>query len=260
MNKKFIFASVLVLTLFGFGSVALANHSWANFHWARATNSFTLKLGDNVTFAWDSYLATTSTDWSKSTVLDTTITTGLTSARTCKPTLGRVEVCNNKYGNNGWLGIASIWANGNHIVQGTVKLNDTYFNNAPYNTTAWKNLVMCQEIGHTFGLNHQDEVFSNDNLETCMDYTNSPGTNQHPNQHDYDQLVAIYSLHLDGSTTVSATTPSKGGNSSNGIGNNLENPSDWGRAIRKDAKGRDNVFEKDLGKGNKVLTHVFWAE
>jgi hypothetical protein len=40
---------------------------------------------------------------------------------------------------------------------------------------------MCQEVGHTFGLDHQDENFNNTNLGTCMDYTNDPSTNQHPN-------------------------------------------------------------------------------
>ncbi len=129
-----------------------------------------------------------------------------------------------------------------------------------YNTLAWKNLVMCQEIGHTLGLDHQDENFSNANLGTCMDYTSDPSTNQRPNAHDYEQLVSIYSQHLDSTNTATATAPSKSGNSVNGIGANVDDPSDWGKAIRKDAKGRDNVFEKDLGKGNKVLTHVFWAE
>ncbi len=33
---------------------------------------------------------------------------------------------------------------------------------------------MCQEIGHDFGLDHQDENFNNPNLGTCMDYTNDP--------------------------------------------------------------------------------------
>jgi hypothetical protein len=36
-----------------------------------------------------------------------------------------------------------------------------------------------------------------------MDYTNDPTTNQHPNQHDYDELVTIYS-HLDSFTTIGA--------------------------------------------------------
>ena len=90
------------------------------------------------------------------------------------------------------------------------ELNDTYFNTSTYNTTAWRNLVSCQEVGHTLGLDHQDENFNNANLGTCMDYTNNPGTNQHPNQHDYDQLVTIYS-HLDSTTTVGAAAPERRG-------------------------------------------------
>jgi hypothetical protein len=106
-------------------------------------------------------------------------------------------VCNAKYGNNGWLGIASIWISGSHITQGTVKMNDTYFNTATYNKPSWKQMVLCQEIGHTFGLDHQDENFNNQNLGTCMDYSNDParddgqGNNLHPNAHDYNQLAHI---------------------------------------------------------------------
>jgi len=53
-------------------------------------------------------------------------------------------------------------------------------------------LVMCQEVGHNFGLGHQDEDFYNPNLNTCMDYTSDPSTNTMPNAHDYEQLVLIY--------------------------------------------------------------------
>ncbi len=245
---------VLAFTLLVLGSTALASHSWGNYHWARRSNPLTLKLGDNVSSQWDAVLATASTDWSLSTVLDTTVVTGLTSPRTCKPTLGRVEVCNSKYGNNGWLGIAQIWiTGGDHITQATTKLNDTYFSKPPYNTTAWRNLVTCQEIGHNFGLDHQDEEFSNTSLNTCMDYTNNPASNQHPNAHDYAQLETMYA-HLDEADTSFSSVSSK----NNGV--DTDNPSSWGKAIGKNKSGRDNKFEKDLGKGNKVITHVFWAE
>src|SRR3990167_937294 len=69
---------------------------------------------------------------------------------------------------------------------------------------------MCQEVGHIFGLNHQDENFGNENLGTCMDYTSDPSgtladpdqlSNEHPNQHDYDQLGIIYS-HFDSFTSA----------------------------------------------------------
>src|SRR3982750_2621918 len=182
---------------------ASANHSWGGYHWARTSNPFTVKIGDNLnTTNWKNALSTASSDWSKSTVLDTTIVAGQTRPRQCRATNGRDEVCNAAYGFNGWLGIASIWlTDGTHITQGTVKLNDSYFNTATYNTSAWRQLVTCQEVGHTFGLDHQDENFDNANLGTCMDYTNDPSTNQHPNKHDYDELVSIY-LHLDSTTTL----------------------------------------------------------
>ena len=197
-------------------------------------------------------LATTSSDWSRSTVLDTTIVAGSTRPRTCKATAGRVEVCNATYGSNGWLGIASISVTGGtHITQGTVKLNDTYFNTAQYNTPAWRNLVSCQEVGHTFGLDHQDENFNNANLGTCMDYTNDPSTNQHPNQHDYDELVSIYS-HLDSTTTVGAAAP----NSQPQVGND---EASWGRRVEGSRSAGHSTYVRDFGQGKLVVTFVTWA-
>ena len=238
--------------------LAHASHSWGGYHWARTANPFTLKLGDNVSSAWDSYLGTTSTDWSASPVLDTSIVAGQ-GGKKCRASAGRVEVCNDRYGRNGWLGIAQIWINGSHITQGLAKMNDSYFNSAPYNTFAWKNLVMCQEVAHTFGLDHQDETFNNTNLGTCMDYTNDPdGTiynqlsNEQPNVHDFAELGIIYA-HLDSSTTLSAGVPGSNGQ-------DVEDAKDWGKVVKKDAKGKPSLYEKDLGKGDKIYTHVLWAE
>lgn len=228
-----------------------ANHAWGNYHWARTANPFTVKLGDNLTSNWEPILATASADWSLSTVLDTTIVSGSTTAKRCKPTSGRVEVCNSAYGNNGWLGVAQIWVSGDHITQGTTKLNDTYFNKAAYNTTAWRNLVVCQEVGHTFGLDHQDEIFNNPNLGTCMDYTNDPSTNQHPNQHDYEELGIIYA-HLDSFTTLLSSTQKLPFGESE-----FENRSDWGKEIRNN--GSVGVYMRELGGENKLFTFVVWA-
>jgi hypothetical protein len=252
-------ASAILIAIAGFAGTADANHAWGPYHWARSANPFTLALGDNVTGQWDAYLAQTSSDWSQSSVLDTTVVTGGTNGtkgrntpKNCTPTTGRGEVCNAKYGANGWLGIASIWASGDHITAGTVKLNDTYFSTATYNTPAWRNLVMCQEVGHIFGLGHQDEDFSNPNLDTCMDYTSNPESNQHPNAHDYDMLEAIYA-HLDGSSSLGQSVASVNLADST-------NPDEWGKEVHRSVDGRASVFEKDLGQGNKVLRHVFWVE
>jgi len=252
---------IIAATLLVFGALALfvnADHSWGDYHWARTVNSFTLKLGDNVSDAWDSYLATASDDWSVSSVLDTTIVPGL-AKKNCSSTSGRVEVCSKKYGFNGWLGLAQIWVSGNHITQGLAKMNDTYFNTATYNTPAWRHLVICQEIAHAFGLDHQDENFYNTNLGSCMDYTvnpNGPPSNEHPNQHDYDQLETIIYAHLDSADTVGAEAPSKG----NQAEVDLHDPSSWGKSLRKDSRGNNSLFVRDLGKGQKIFTFVTWAE
>ncbi len=262
-------ALMVVLGLYGCGPdesvsenlqhTSSPNHSWGSYHWARTSNPFTVLLGDNVSSDWDFNLETASSDWSKSTVLDTTIVTGGSSNRNCRRTNGRVEVCNAKYGFNGWLGVATIWISGDHITAGTVKVNDSYFNTATYNTIPWRQLVMCQEIGHTFGLDHQDENFNNANLGTCMDYTNDPSTNQHPNQHDYDQLVTIYG-HLDSTTTLgslvaSANLPPQASDAADGAAD----PAAWGKLIRRSADGRYELYELDLGNGNRIRTFVIRA-
>lgn len=252
-RRGWVLAVVIALT-FGLPAAASANHSWNGYHWARTSNPFTLKLGDNVTSTWDSYLATTSSDWSSSTVLATTIVAGRAgNPKACKATSGRVEVCNSSYGNNGWLGVAQIWVAGKHITKGAAKVNDFYFNTSTYNKPEWRNLVMCQEVGHTLGLDHQDENFNNANLGTCMDYTSNPTgppDNQHPNQHDYDQLVTTYA-HLDSTTTVSAPT-----SGSPGAG---AAASSWGRLVASSNGGRTQTFVLDLGRDQAVFTFVIWA-
>lgn len=259
-------ALVLILLLV-LAEVAAADHSWGPYHWARTSNPFTLKLGDNVNSTWDGHLDTASFDWSQSAVLDTTIVAGSTDPRRCKPKSGRIEVCNAKYGFNGWLGIAQIWiTSGVHIYQGTAKMNDSYFNTSTYNSPAWRQMVMCQEIAHDFGLDHQDEAFDNPNLGTCMDYTSNPSgppSNEHPNQHDYDQLLAIYDPqyggHLDSSTTIANSTPAGVPMPPAVSDIDLDSPREWGRLVRSSNGGRTETYERDLGHGRKLATHVIWA-
>jgi hypothetical protein len=244
-------------------TIAHANHAWGCYHWPRPSNPVQLDVGDNVSSTWDQYLSTAVADWDKSSVLALTEVPGGSPRKNCRPTSGRIEVCAASYGNNGWLGLAQIWVSGCHIAQATTKMNDYYFNQSQYNTPAWRRFVTCQEVGHDFGLDHQDETFNNPNLGSCMDYTNDPDggaggassndpSNEHPNAHDYDQLATIYS-HLDGAAlTEPAAGPDEGAN--------LSSPAEWGRLVRTLAGGRVQVFERDLGNGVTTLTRVTWAD
>ena len=86
-------------------------------------------------------------------------------------------------------------------------------------------------VGHTYGLDHQNEAFNNPNLGTCMDYTNEPAgggrcgpSNEYPNAHDYDELLTIYS-HPDSFSTF--TIRGNGAGAFKAAGNT---PREWGQA------------------------------
>lgn len=252
-----------------------ASHNWGTSHWAR-TSTLGIRLGDNVGVAWDTPLRAAAADWSRAAQLDTIVVSSGKDPLKCAPTYGRVEVCNAAYGSTGWLGLGQVWSSNGHVVQGTAKLNNTYFRLARYNTAAWRRSVMCQEIGHTLGLDHQDVNMTNLNLGTCMDYTNDPtgtkGTNGtlsnlRPNTHDYGQLTKIYG-HLDGSqlsstkltsSTSAAQAPTGSERVRLGRAVGLAR-SEWGRAVAADARGRPRLFVRDLGDNVQVATFVIWAE
>ncbi len=251
---------------------ASATHSWGGYHWAGNGSNLSLKVNKAITSQWTASVNTAIADWETSNELTLTSASSTANRKKCSPIAGQILVCNDSYGQRCWLGIASIWLSNGHISQGTTKLNDSYFNQAQYNTPAWRSLVACQEIGHDFGLDHQDEGFGPPNLGTCMDYTNDPDgggaygpANDHPNAHDYSMLNTIYN-HDDGFTTSTAATNF----GIRAVGQKVpaavqdeealgDTPASWGRAIHRDGKGRPDVFVKDLGPGRKAITHVFWA-
>ena len=263
----------------------LADHSWGSYHWARTSSPFSLKTGNNMTGSWPTYYNAAITAWntptnSKAAVLNLVTVTG-TSGSNCSAVKGTVQVCNAAYGNNGWLGLATIWTSRgrdhNHITQGTAKMNDTYFNLSTYNNANEKQHVVCQEVGHTFGLDHQDT--SGADLKTCMDYFSNTGSNAtntdstKPNAGDYDELLCIYSPtyagqtltsgphtctgtgHLDSTTTLAASTAS----SPAGKGADTEDPNEWGTLVSQSANGRSSTYELHYADGSHQVTHVFWT-
>ncbi|MEP6705761.1 MAG: hypothetical protein ABJB34_13225, partial [Acidobacteriota bacterium] len=156
-----------------------------------------------------------------------------------------------------WLGLASInITGGTHITQGSAKMNDSYFSSSTYNNPNEKLHVVCQEVAHTFGLDHQSTDGSSQN--SCMDYFSNTGANSgstlstRPNYHDFEELASIYS-HLDATTTVgfaaSATNPYTDDSA----------PENWGRLVSQSANGKSSTYERENWDGTKLATHVYWT-
>jgi hypothetical protein len=259
------FAAVLVM---GVAVPASAGHSWNGYHWKRSPGGeISPRVGFNLSGQWPDYSERVIADWNRSEYIQSDAGAGSTNPKNCKAVSGTIQVCNSRYGQTGWLGIAQIWLSGGHIVQGITKLNDTYFDTARYNTPAWRRMVYCQEVGHDYGLGHVNEIFDDPNTGSCMDYTNDParndgaGTNEYTNRHDYDQLASIYGGHSEttaGSFAIRSpgqTAPQRPYDGA--IGG--DTPGAWGRAIHRDGLGRPDVFAQDLPGGGRKITHVFWT-
>ncbi len=261
-------AVVAILATAAVSFPALAGHSWNDYHWSRSGAEITPPIGDNVDAKWDPYFQRVVGDWNTSGYINSALEAGRTNPKNCKAVAGTIQICNSRYGQTGWLGIAQIWLSNGHITQGITKLNDTYFDTAKYNTPAWRRMVFCQEVGHDYGLGHVNENFDDPNTGSCMDYTSDParndgnGTNEYINQHDIDQLALIYGGHSESTAGASMVgsvgqRPSASSGGDDAIGG--DSPAQWGRAIHRDGYGRPDVFELRLPGGARKITHVFWT-
>lgn len=269
LKQGWALSAGVVLALGVFVNVASATHSWGGYHWARTTPQFTLKLGNNVSSGWQVYLSKASSDWNSPQAtgwtgaqpLLTSIVAGASNRR-CSMVSGTTQVCDSNYGYNGWLGLASInIINGQHITQGSAKMNNSYFNLGTYNNPNEKQHVMCQEIAHTFGLDHQSTDGTSQN--TCMDYYSNTGANAEnpasttPNYHDFEELAIIYA-HLDSSSTVSSSPATKPSPNAD-VDVNDDDPNSWGMLVSQSNGGRSSSYERFNRDGSKTVTHVYWT-
>ncbi len=244
-------AALLVMAL---SIPALANNAWGDYHWDGSSTPVRLGLEDNLSSDWTGVLGNVETDWDDSTVLSLDLVLADQPSNCVDPlgitvpaNLGLTEVCNESYGENGWLGVARIWleSDGVHISAAITAVNDSYLGpGAAYDNANARQHVLCQEVGHTFGLDHQKSP----RKQTCMNaqwgLTSSSFVS--PNQHDYDQLASIYA-HLDG------TSDGNGGNGGGQCDKKPDHP-------KCQAGSPGHSFEVErLANGQIMLTWITWA-
>jgi hypothetical protein len=99
-------------------------------------------------------------------------------------TSDHINAYNGYYGGTGWLGIAEIRRySGCTVYEGRARLNMSYLEYG-YSRTNKKH-VACQEVGHLFGLGHNES-----STTTCMNDTILYAP--HPNSHDRSLINSIY--------------------------------------------------------------------
>lgn len=236
----------------------MANHSWGDYHWDGDGLPRGLTLENNLDGSWDPVLGSVVFDWDDEDTNGTLdLGSGSDSSNVCGDPLGgeqasadQIEVCNDSYGDNGWLGVARIWlaSDGTHITAAVAAVNDYYLGDGgAYDNANARQHVLCQEVGHTFGLDHQKGPRN----QTCMnDQWGLTSDNfVSPNAHDYEQLADIYA-HLGGT--------SDGGGDDGGGGGNCP-PKSNSPDCRSGSPGGGPHSVERLPNGQIVVTWITWA-
>jgi hypothetical protein len=201
-------------------AAALANNTWNGYHWPDGADphdgSISLTLVDDLDdangteYAYSAVVA----DWDNG-PLSLSSSSGGVRPIACDniatgpagdAIAGTIHVCNAEYGKIGWLGLARIWlAPDGHIDAGVALMNDSYMmdSDSVYDDPNARQHVLCQEIGHTFGLDHQGGPKKASCMNDRWGLTNPNFMG--PNEHDYDTLDGIYG---------SATSADEGGGGS----------------------------------------------
>ncbi len=179
---------------------AQAGHSWGDWHWARASNPVALDIVDSMEGKWNPLLPLVNSDWNQSSVIENRVAAGsdlIAEREACLPIDGKIHACNAPYADATWLGLATVYPvdlKFEHIKMATVQVNDTWFLTPLYDNDIARRHVLCQEVGHVFGLDH------NYSEPTCMDDVDGlfDAAYQKPGSHDMQQLSSIYQ-HTEGS-------------------------------------------------------------
>ena len=208
MRRTFIVVAALSMLVF-IAAPGLANNTWNGYHWADGgadphDGVISLTLVDDLDAYGTEYSAVFA-DWNGSPG-PLTLNPGTPGERpdACdnvatnaagNDIVGTIHVCNDEYGQNGWLGLARIWiAPDGHIEAGVALMNDSYLfdSGSAYDNSVARRHVLCQEVGHTFGLDHQGSPKKQSCMNARWGLTNPDF--QSPNAHDYDTLNEIYGI------------------------------------------------------------------
>lgn len=139
---------------------------------------------------WNEHMESSIYDWDNGTPDAVALNIrSMTHDPDCRAVRRAMKVCNANYGATDWRGVNQILLQDDYIITSLAKMNDYYLEGT---NKAQKQYTMCHELGHGLGLGHSDENFHNKDLGNCMDYTERPQNNMHPDTSNFETLEELY--------------------------------------------------------------------
>lgn len=219
-------------------------------HWSHSTLPFQLPIVNQASSNWRRPLALTIEKWGAAKVVNYKIVKGSTR-QFCDMFAEGMKLCSYS-AQDEWLALA-VYVQGptsEHILGGTVKLNDYYFftRGSEYNTDAWRNNQLCHWLGWTLGVNFD---FNQTKSDSCMNvYTNfdTVSYQQDPSMNDYNDLKTIYN-HLDDTSSSSVAYKVD-------KANQLFSQGQFGSLTESYSGSGIEIYQTDLGDGYTMKTLI----
>ncbi len=197
-RSRLMLAAGLLLAVTVVGMPGRAHHTWVNYHWPRPANPVVLPYKVSIAnpTTWGTLVNKVTYEWGnvyqyKPGTLDAFNFKAVSAGQ--KFTIDIAD-----FGANGWFGASTINVSPatGHIISAAVQINDFYFKGT-YNTARARDHVLCQEVGHVLGLEHNrlPQIFGASCMNDDASTLNLPRFRT-PNYHDADQINSNYS-HLD---------------------------------------------------------------
>ena len=231
-------------------------------------NPFTLKTGDNVDSKWDAYLDEAIARLDRG-CASSTGQGGRRGEAEELPADGRArsKSCNRDLRQHRLAGIAQIWiTGGTHITQGDHEAERHYFNTAdvqhagvapPRDVPGDRARFRTRSPGR--GLRQSrtsDRAWTTRAIPTAAAHTVRATSTR--TRTTSSRSATIYA-HLD-STTHGRRGVAAGSSPAGDDRSRVRGPGQWGRLRQVDPERSRPDLELDFGDGQKIMTHVFWAD
>jgi hypothetical protein len=182
------------------GSVGV-HQKWLPVNGEEDGRGLTLQIVDNLANGsdWDDYFRAYVEEWDNGTDAVTLNIRTTSYDPDCRGVLRAMKVCNGNYGPTEWNGVNLILVKDGYIISSIAKMNDYYLEGT---NEAQRKFTMCHELGHGLGLGHSDENFQNTDTGNCMDYTNTPENNLHPDEYNFKILDELYGSAVGNGTVA----------------------------------------------------------